>query len=49
MSNDYVPDEETIKTLEKFFEDILTVLSKIAPGQSKIRGEYINKFFYHLK
>ena len=41
MSNDYVPDEETKKTLEKFFEDILTVLSKIAPGQSKIRGKRI--------
>ena len=38
MGNGYVPDDETKRALQMFFEDILTVLSKIAPGQSKIRG-----------
>ena len=39
-ANVYVPDEETKEVLQTFFEDILTVISKIAPGQSKIRGKW---------
>ena len=38
-ANGYVPDDETKKALQLFFGDILTVISKVAPGQSKIRGK----------
>ena len=38
-ASDYVLETETKSVLEKFFEDILLLLSEIAPGQSKIRGK----------
>ena len=46
-ANGYVPDDETKKALQLFFGDILTVISKVAPGQSKIRGKsWWNIIFY---